>query len=409
MDHKDVAVSGIGRARHPVPDAGLHEVLRRWSGAGQVWEALASIQADDGDIAEVHWTARNIRRRAFRILLSLLEPHVVKWPSTAAVWLDALPAESVRTEILTTAPIAGTSWKESFRRSGRWVPPAFQARQHKRVADSLLLTTLRWTLEMLSDVWSDAKRVEASADAGFRRQLTAAHNLRSVHPVLSAEAIAPTASDVRAVRAEGYPWNVLAPVTDRLRVLTESLDDLAARLLMPSEELRPRLFHLAVLGTLLVALRETGFRVTSVRPLSASVRGPSYVAVDPQGRTWHIWFEAGGVWSFYKKSSPYIEATSQLGVRQPLSPDIVLLLPGQQALILECKYSSDIEYVARRGVTQALAYAVEARTQLAQATRALIVIPDGVVSAATSVDTFIGSVGVTSPQWLAEETAKLIT
>ncbi len=53
-----------------IPEAGLDEVLRAWSGQGQLWEALGVIV--DDDLVEVSWSAKDVRRRAHRVLFAEL-------------------------------------------------------------------------------------------------------------------------------------------------------------------------------------------------------------------------------------------------------------------------------------------------------------------------------------------------
>ena len=61
-------IAGLGP---PIPQAGLDTVLRAWSGQGQLWEGLSAVA---GELAERDWKAKDIRRRANRVLLSLLIP-----------------------------------------------------------------------------------------------------------------------------------------------------------------------------------------------------------------------------------------------------------------------------------------------------------------------------------------------
>jgi hypothetical protein len=71
------------------PLDGLAEVLHGWSGRGQLYEALATVE---DDLTEVRWQRRDIERRARRILFAQLESDIERWPTSAADWLHALPS-----------------------------------------------------------------------------------------------------------------------------------------------------------------------------------------------------------------------------------------------------------------------------------------------------------------------------
>src|SRR5690348_8898150 len=90
LDSKSVA--GPPRLTLPLPEAGLGLVLSAWSGPGQLLEALAAIPSEDP--IERLWSARDVRRRANRVLFADLLPLVERLPRTLRRWHDALPAES---------------------------------------------------------------------------------------------------------------------------------------------------------------------------------------------------------------------------------------------------------------------------------------------------------------------------
>jgi hypothetical protein len=393
------AVSGVDLS---IPERGLEETLRAWSGKGQLWEALAA--AEDGELAERRWTARDVERRANRILFADLVPLLSAWPANMRSWVEALPVESVRERVVTPAPTSGTSWRET--RLLGWPPRSFVGHTRSRIADTLLVTTLRWTLDELTVIRADAVSVEPTLDQPVRSQMDVVTTLLGEEPVASADGIEPARSDIAALRSEGRPWNTVASVAELLRTLNEaSLQDLARRLVMPDDDLRWRLFHLGVLGELLLALRRSGCTVESLRPLSsASTTGPSYRVWDDRGRRWDLWFEAAGVWSLsggYGRRSPYTEAAAGVvGGNQPLGADLMLIRPFEQALVVECKYSADTGVVARGGYEQALAYATEARTRLVPEVTAVVVGPEEVVHEPNFVDTFVGEVGVVPPRIL---------
>ena len=383
----------------PIPEAGLREVLSGWSGRGNLLDALLSI-ADT--VSDRQWSRRDVERRARRVLLQRVEPWLAQWPRSVASWIDALPAESRRERREDLAPFSGISWSET-RKAGGWPPTRFVGRARERLADTLLVTTLRWTVENLLEVRKDAVSAWVDADATVRRQLDVAVELLSREPIRSAPPIRPRRPDIVALRHEGRPWHVVAPVADELRAVEESPLEFAARLIAPDEELRWRLFHLAVLGSVLMSLKACGADVTWLRPLSGGSPGPAYSVLAKDGRVWDLWFEAGGAWSYYGVQYPYSRASEGVpGAGGPLGADVALVRPGEQALLVECKYSWSPQVVARAGYEQALAYLAEAKTGLVQEARAVVVGPDGVVEHASWASTYAGMVGIMRPEDLLE-------
>jgi hypothetical protein len=340
------------------------------------------------------WSARDIKRRAHRVLAAELVPLIETWPTSAGTWLDALPAETLRTREETTFPTSSTNWPQT-RLSG-WPPRRFVNRVKHRVPDTLLVTTLRWTLEGLYDIVGDADKIDRSCVDPIRRQVAVAFSLLETEPVASANPVFPTVGDISAMRAEGHPWSRVAPTADLLRHLNEqSLFELAQRLIRPSE-MAWRLFHLGVFGEVLWTLQRLGWSLRSIRPLSATTNGPAYEAVDSRGRKWDLWFEAAGVWRYYGRSAPYRIATQGVARSlRPLGTDVLLLSPFDEAVVIECKYSDDPNYIGRSAYLQALAYATETRTHLAHSVTTLVVVPDSVAAAPdTLAETIAGKIGV---------------
>lgn len=390
---------GLDRVQLEIPQGGLDEVLSGWSGQGQLLEALAAV----GDpIAERKWAARDIRRRAHRILFQILKPHLEKWPNDVWPWIEALPAQSERVPETTFAPTSGTSWVRTHVEHG-WPPTAFSGRTRVRVADTLLLTTLRWVLEYVVRVWSDARALAGDLDTNVRGQLGAVSALLEIEPVASAEPMAPSRQDVIGLASEGFPWAVLAPVALELQQLDSSVSDYATRLVAPHEELRWRLFHLGVLGCLLQVLREEGWSIRWVRPLSGASQGPAYRVAEATGEEWDLWFEAAGVWSYYKRSSPYGEVARVIaGAGSAIGSDLMLIRPGDRALIIECKYSAQAETVARAGYEQALAYAAEAKSGLVSVVLGAVVAPTGVANSLGHTQTEVGPIAIAGPSHLKD-------
>lgn len=367
----------------PIPTGHLHGLLGGWSGEGtlesSIWSDLAAVQGDeDTPLAERDWTERDVTRRAHRVLLERLQPQLALWPSRLSEWQDALPAMVHAQRVTSSRPLRPTDWAQTARRHG-WFPVAFIGRERTTQADELLLTTLRWTLPQLLTTFRHATAVLADAGAAVQPQLTVAQQLLDEH-LGTDEAPTPTPADLSAVARAGYPWNVLAPVTETYARYERHLHDLAADLIFPLESLRWRLFHIGVLGEVLGVLRELGAHLQWRAPLSATGGRAQYAATLDATTTLEVWFEAAGVWRSHGTKSAYREALEALSMRpSSIGPDILLLdVARRRALVLECKYGA-APYVGRNGYLQALAYAAELRVEVADVVWSYVIGPEGVV------------------------------
>jgi hypothetical protein len=267
----------------------------------------------------------------------------------------------------------------------------------------LVVDVLRWCTERLSKIWSDSTRAFPDLVIAPRPQIEAALKLLDIEPVASAVGGVPVRSDLVAIRREGAPWGAVADVAQEFLEAEKSIDHLVYQVLMPDEVIRWRLFHLAVLGTLLAALRSHGCFVQSTRPLSARSSGPNYHVVSPTGEEYDLWFEASGVWGHLGRPAPFVEATSGMrDVRRANGADILLLAKDKKALILECKYSGNQDVVARDGYYQATAYAAEARSRLAGDVLSIAIGPETTVPKRSFTHLSIGTVGTAPPSFLHE-------
>lgn len=375
-----------------VPTAGLVETTRNWSSGGELFHALAAV-----DEVEQEWSPRDLERRAHRVLAQQLRPELQPWPCSFDEWLEALPAESRRSQELTAAPTAGTSWRDTARKS--WPPAAFYGRMRHRIADTLLISTLRWTLESLQPVVHDADLVLPGLLSEIDEQLSAALDLLGVDPVSQAQPIPPSFVDLSVISSEGYPWNVLSPVAKRLLATQEAgILELIDTLIVPDDQVSGRLFHLGVLGELLTALRAANAVVTSVRPISgAASPGPAYRILASDGVTWELWFEAASLWGKRQVQSPYMRASQGVpGAGGALGADLLLANDYADALLIECKYSSNPARVARDGFHQAAAYAVEAR-EIFDDVISVVVGPSDVVDHSSLVSTATAELGICRP------------
>src|SRR4051794_27100620 len=117
----DPPVAALTSVALPIPEAGLTETLRGWSGKGQLWQALAAIPGEE--LTKRRWSARDIERRANRVLVAQLATQFIRWPTNARSWTEALPAQTLRSRIEGPSPVGRTSWRET--RLHGWPPRSF--------------------------------------------------------------------------------------------------------------------------------------------------------------------------------------------------------------------------------------------------------------------------------------------
>lgn len=377
-----------------LPWPGLLSVLSNYSSRGQLFTALGTVPDDDA------WSSSDVRRRARRILLERLIPTVRALPTSTSAWLDALPAESRRHRATTTVPVGRIDWPRT--RLGGWPPTRFVTSRRSRTPDEVLVTTLAWAGGRVLDVVKDATSLLPGGGDPIAVQLETLRRLLDVRPLVDAEPVAPGRPELAALRATGRPWSALASMIDVLRLEDLDLPALARELLVPDDDLRWRLFHLGCLGTVLTALKGRGWTATGLRPLGIGT-GPAYALTDDVGRQWELWFEAAGIWSYYKVSSPYAEASAGLAAAaQPLGADIALFRGNEEAVAIECKYSADPKYIVRNGYLQGMAYLSEIRSRKASTCRAIVVGPEDVVPSTHSTSTIAGELYIAPPSALPQ-------
>jgi hypothetical protein len=359
-----------------LPRVGLHEVLRRWSGDGSVYAALAAIQ---DSAYEVQWTERDIRRRAGRVLLGLMEPAILSLPSSAEEWAENLPISTESRRAVSRILIMPTDWVQTSRRFG-WPPDRFIGRPRERIRDESVLQTLVWTANTLERLTRDSGVLGPDLTERLTPQIGALVNVCKTE-LNDVTGIRPDRLDLMSLRASGRPWSALAAVAEQLTRAETDLEFLAFELIEPEPGLRPKLFHLSVLGATLMALETDRAKIRSSAPLTASdVSGPQFQARMPDGTQWDLWFEAFGAMSYYGVESPYRQATaSVVGNDRSTGADLMLVRPSERALILECKFSPRASYVGRDGFHQVASYALQARAQLVRSAWSYVVGPAEIV------------------------------
>jgi hypothetical protein len=75
----------------------------------------------------------------------------------------------------------------------------------------------------------------------------------------------------------------------------------------------------------------------------------------------------------------------------------MLILPGEAAFIIECKYSANPDYVGRTGLAQTLLYMTDVGASMAACVEGVVVAPDRVVGDATWASSPAGRLGLASP------------
>jgi hypothetical protein len=385
----------------PVPEAGLDHVLRAWVGRGQLVKVLNQLA---GDELPRSWRPEDTALRADLMLFLDLVPLIERLPVSVRQWSDLLPAQSRRRQAVADAPSGATSWVDTRRRYG-WPPSAFVNRHRERVAHELLSSVLAWVGGEVLRLSRRASTIDDGVASGVSGQLD---SLAAVFDVglVSSGADEPRPSELAAVEREGAVWRRLVEVACRIRAA--SMPELAAELLLPVPELRPTLFQLGVLGELLLGLQSAGASIVSTSPLSF-VTGREQFHVSYGGWVWHLWMEAGRSWQRYGASSLYRSLTTALRAQtRPLAPDLMLILPGEAAFVIECKYSANADYVGRTGLAQTLLYMTDVGASMASTVEGVVVAPEGVVGDATSAHTPAGRLGLASPSVGAQKAVEFV-
>ncbi|MBS7589801.1 hypothetical protein KHC24_20950 [Ancylobacter defluvii] len=323
--------------------------------------------------------------------------------------MDALPAVRLHETTTTQSPTSGISWPETRIRYG-WPPSAFIGRQTARHADSLLSTALRWTFERLGTIRDSAVSSYADADVEIRAQLDAGRRAIMRAPLALAPAIRPGRHDLIAIRRAGSPWGTVSEIANRLSVLDASPEALANELLIPDENIRWRLFHLAILGEILLSARSLGFQTLSQGPLRPGGGRPSFRLTARGDLAFDLWFEAAGIWHDLGVRSPYAEATAGIALKdRRLGADLLLAHPrGHSFLVIECKYSWNVDFVARNGYYQAVAYASELASRTGGKIMAIAVGPEGVVHSSGFTQLSVGQIGICPPSAIREVLQRFI-
>lgn len=412
-------------APFPLPERGLGEVLSAWTGEGAVDEFFRTLgiiaAAGEGPepLAERAWLEeRAARERANRVLVGRLRPELERLPTTGQTWINALPAESRTSRIVSDRPMGSVDWVRTSQRG--WPPIEFHLKRRHRTDDSVLARVVGWVVEALLTSISDTTKLAPSLLGPVEKQVAALTALID-HPLIAeAPARRPSVQEIRAVRGLGRPWVALVPIAEYYSRLND-VSSLASELIVPDAELAWRLFHLGCLGEVLVQLRDEGCDLTAAAPLYGGSSNPAYISLVPDGSRVDVWFEASGCWKYYAPDldDPYRRAAASASRAAALSPDILLVRSfpngSSRGLVLECKSGADAAAAARDGYLQVVAYAAQLRAMTGMPVEAWVLGRDdlfglptaGVLEAAgiDAVGMVAGSrVSDVTSLWLAETT-----
>ncbi len=359
-----------------IPRLGLEEIRRGWSGSGSIYEDLAAVST----VEALDWTAADIRRRASRVLLGLLEPICQDWPTTSLRWEEFLPSSTVSEPSEMRVPAGGVNWLETRRRHG-WPPRSFSGRSRRRVVDEVTLQTLAWLTVELQRVVADVRpQSPTTAERMADRLAVIDSTLAEWADIAPAR---PDRLDLLALSSSGYPWHTVAAAAQLAVRAERDPEFIAFELIAPDPEVGWRLFHLATYGMVIRALRNHRFVLSWRRPISGTRSGAQIEAIGPSGTRFDLWFEAGAARTAYGlPASTYQDAVDSIvGAGGPIGVDVMLIERGSKALLLECKWSSDPSYVGRYGYHQTASYALDAIGGLAPEAWSFVVGPQEVVPA----------------------------
>lgn len=348
-----------------VPLEGVERILSGWSGSGNLYGALAKASGDDE--FERDWDERAIRARANRILIEHVRTDLARWPRSVAEWEPHLPVSSRAEVLVAPSPRGKVMWRDTASRYG-WPPESFVVRRrHREVAD-VTVTTLAWTVDRLQEMLTQARAGDAleASDPEIDVPLQAAQGALAL-AVRTDSLPRPDRHDLDALATSGKPWIHVQPVASKLVRSETDLVWFAEQLLAPDESLRWRLFHLAVLGHLLGALRQRPARISWRAPMGAGSNGPNFVAHLADDTEVEVWFETAGAHQYYSGSTASMYALAARPVKASeaaIGADLGLFVPSRgEALLIEVKFSWSGSYISRNGFQQAAAYAINARSR----------------------------------------------
>jgi hypothetical protein len=384
-----------------IPRTGIAEVLGGWSGEGSIFADVAFVSGPEA----LDWTAGDIRKRARRVLLALIDPITEDWPATCSEWQEWLPSSSVSDQQVQRVPTGTVNWRETRRRYG-WPPREFAGRVRRRVMDEVAVGTLAWLSAQLNQIVVDVRsQSTVSSDRVAERVAVISEALS---PWTDIAPMCPDRLDLLSLASSGYPWTSVAAAADLVVKADHDPEFIAFELIEPDPDIGWRLFHLATYGMVIRALRNHRFYMSWRRPISGSRTGAQIEAIGPSGTSFDLWFEAASARNTYglPRSAYYDAVESIPGAGGPIGVDVMLIERGKRALLLECKWSTNVAYVGRYGFHQSASYALDAVAGLADQVWSFVVGPQEIVpttNVASGLHAQFGVVlGSTSPERIGD-------
>lgn len=339
-----------------------------------MFDALASISTPDA----LDWTAADIARRAHRVLLGIVDPLTATWPATAAAWEEYLPSTTTTERRTDRVPAGAVNWRETRRHHG-WPPRAYALRSRRRVVDETTVAALFWLARRLRLIVDDVRQLAPATAEAVAARLDAVEV--ALAPWDDTDLARPDRLALLSLRTSGYPWTSVAAAAELVGRVERDAEFVAFDLIAPDPDIGWRLFHLAVYGMVMRSLRNHRFKVNWRRPLAGTRPGAQVEALAPSGARFDLWFEAAAARSVYGLDrSAYFDAVRSIpGTGAPIGVDVMLIDRGERALLLECKWSTNTQYVGRYGFHQASSYALDALAGLARDVWSFVVGPADVV------------------------------
>ena len=360
-----------------LPREGLKEITSVWTGDGKLIELVSAVVEPDSLIA---WTPDEVRSRVRRVLFSLLEPYIAQWPASLRHWEQCLPTATATERMVLSTLRSRIDWTSSAREHG-WPPRRYVVRARHRVVGGVAIETLAWLSAELSDalVRLDPRDAPLLIDR-IAPQVRLLRKVveRFAHDV---EPARPRHVELRSLEASGPPWRAVAQAARLVVRAARDPEFLAFDLLEPDAELQWRLFHVSSFGFAIAGLRSAQCSMRWNKPLRGLRTGPQLSAVQPDGGSWDLWFESAGARSHYEVG-PSTYASAVAGVPDTggaIGSDVLLIRPGERALVLECKWSADASYVGRDGYHQVSSYVLDMLNGLAPQVWGFVVGPEEVV------------------------------
>lgn len=359
------------------PRRGLKEITSVWTGDGKLMELVSAVTEPNELIA---WTPDEVRSRARRVLFGLLEPCIAQWPTSLRHWEQRLPTATSTERLLSSTLQSRIDWISTARDHG-WPPRRYVVRARRRVVGGVAIEILTWLSAELSHAL--ARLDPQDSPLLIDRIAPQVCLLREVverfaHDI---EPVQPSDVELRSLEFAGPPWRAVAQAAHLVLRAARDPEFLAFELLEPDVELQWRLFHVSAFGYAIGGLRSAQCSLRWNMPLRGLRTGPQLSATQPNGQSWDLWFESAGARSHYDLG-PSTYASALAGIPDTggtIGPDVLLIRPGESALVLECKWSADASYVGRDGYHQVSSYVLDTLNGLAPQVWGFVVGPEEVV------------------------------